>query len=352
MMLHEDDIPVGEKKVQYEWYTDITSAIYNFFRMFQEALYPTLPFGAIAYAVIFYTIPFLVIIIFLARRARGGSALPSGVKRIIASTGDVSAGIAGTKKIPFIRDPQSALVFLKIEENAVKQALTAVDYYVQQGEIDESLKEKYSNLYQSRLQDLQTALSSSAELREVIDSSTAVDKARSDYLRKLAAMSGTTVEPDTSKGGPGSVGMPDTSPTEATTTPSAGPPGATAPSDGAAPSGGPPSGTAPSGGPLGGAPSDGAAPSGGPPSGAVPSGGPPGGGPPSGAAPSAGPPGGAAPSGGPPSDTPAGPPGGAPSSAGPPGGAADAPSTGGGKSTLQSEMLAEMERLRALMSGD
>ena len=339
--------------------------------MFQDALYPTLPFGAIAYAIIFYTIPFLVIIIILARRAKGGSALPEGVKRIIASTGDVSAGIAGTKRIPFVRNPQDALVFLKIEENAVQQALTAVDYYVQQGDIDESLKEKYVNLYQGRLEAVQSAISSSAELREVIDSSTAVDKARSDYLRKLAAMSGTTVEPDSSERGPSSVGVPDSTPTEATTTSTTGPPGGAAPSGGppggVAPSGGPPGGAAPSGGPPGGAapsggPPDGVAPSGGPPGGVAPSGGPPdgvapSGGPPSGVAPSGGPPGGAAPSGGPPggaapSDvTPSATPSDTP--AGPPSGVAVVPSTGGGgKSTLQSEMLAEMERLRALMSGD
>jgi hypothetical protein len=312
--------------VQYEWYTDLTSAIYNFFKMFQEALYPTLPFGAIAYAVMFYTIPFLFIIIILARRAKSGSALPEGVKRIIASTGDVSAGIAGTKKIPFVRNPQDALVFLKIEENAVQQAITAIDYFVQQGEIEEPLKERYVNLYQGRLQAVQEAISSTAELREVIDSSTAVDKARSDYLRKLAAMSGTAVEADTSEAGPSSVGLPDLTPTEATTTTKA-----EVPSD-TVPSGGPPSG---------------AAPSGGPPGGTAPAGGPPGGGPPGGTAPAGGPPGGA------PSDTPASPPGGAPGSSGPPGSAATAPSTGGGgKSTLQSEMLAEMERLRALMSGD
>jgi hypothetical protein len=351
--------------VQYEWYSDLTSALYNFFKMFQDMLYPTLPFGAIAYGAIFYSLFWVIIVLILIRRSKGSGALPEGVKKIIASTGDVSAGIVGTKKIRFVKTPQEALVFLKIEENAVQQALTAVDYYVQQGEIDESTKEKYVNLYQSRLQALQQAISSSAELREVIDSSTAVDKARSDYLRKLEAMSGTAVESDSSESGPSSVGMPDTSPAEATTTTASGPPGGAAPSGGppggAAPSGGPPGGAAPSGGPPGGA-----APSGGPPGGAAPSGGPPGGaapsgGPPGGAAPSSGPPGGAAPGGGPPggaapgeatSGTTTGPPGGAPSSSGPLGGAAAAPSTGGGKSTLQSEMLAEMERLRALMSGD
>ena len=320
-------------------------------------LYPTLPFGAIAYGAIFYTIFWVVIVLFLVHRSKGGGALPEGVKRIIASTGDVSAGIVGTKKIGFVKNPQDALVFLKIEENAVQQALTAVDYYVQQGEIEESMKEKLVNLYQSRLQDLQQAISSSAELREVIDSSSAVDKARSDYLRKLAAMSGTAVEADTTEAGPSSVGMPDSTPTEAPTTgppggaaPSGGPPGGAAPSAGP-PGGGPPGGAAPSGGPPGGGPPGGAAPSGGPPGGAAPSGGPPGG-----AAPSGGPPGGAVPSGGPPggapSEAPSGPPGGVPDSGASPSGAAAAPTTGGGKSTLQSEMLAEMERLRALMSGD
>jgi hypothetical protein len=344
--------------VQHEWYSDLTTALYNFFKMFEDMLFPTLPFGAIAYGAIFYTMFWIIIVLVLVRRSKGGGALPEGVKRIIASTGDVSAGIVGTRKIQFVKNPQDALVFLKIEENAVQQALTAVDYYVQQGEIQESMKEKLVNLYQSRLQALQQAISSSAELREVIDSSTAVDKARSDYLRKLAAMSGTAVEADSTEAGPSSVGMPDSTPTDAPTT---GPPGGAAPSGGppggAAPSGGPPGGAAPSGGPPGGGPPGGAAPSGGPPGGAAPSGGPPGGGPPGGAAPSGGPPGGAVPSDATPSSTapggtPSGPPGGAPDSGGPPSGAAATPTTGGGKSTLQSEMLAEMERLRALMSGD
>jgi hypothetical protein len=319
-------------------YDDIANAILTFYGRIVEIFQPLgLPFGRYAWMLITITGPLIFIILLLARRARrGGSALPEGVKRIIASTGDVSAGIAGTRKIPFIKSPHDALVFLKIEENATQQAITAVDYYVEQGEIEDTLKERYVDFYQTRLQAVQNAISSTAELREVIDSSTAVDKARSDYLRKLAAMSGTAVESDSSAAGPSSVGMPDLSPPESTTVSVSGPPSSAAPSGGppggAAPSGGPPSGGPPSGGPPGGA-----APSGGPPSGAAPSGGLP-----DSAAPSGGPPSGAAPSAGPPSET--------PSPSGPPAGAA--PSTGGGKSTLQSEMLAEMERLRALMSGD
>ena len=182
------------------------------------------------------------------------------------------------------------------------------------------------------------------------------DRARSDYLAKLSAMSGTAIEDDTGKAGPESVGMPD----KVTATP----PSGEAPG-GAPPSGGPSSDGPSGGGAPGGAPSGGP-PDGGPPGGGAPGGGAPGGAPPGGAAPSGGPPGGGAPSGdAPPSDgapggvspgdaTPSVPPGGeAPS--GPPGGAAPdgtPPKAAGGKSSLQSEMLQEMERLKALMGGD
>ena len=257
-------------------------------------------------------IPLLLIIILLVVRGRRSSGidLNEGVKKIIASTGDVSTGMAGVKKVKYIRTPAEALVFLKIEENAIQQALAAVDYYAQQGEMDDSLKTKFIQTYQDRLDAVRNAIAKDEEFKEIVDTSSAVDRARSDYLQKLAAMSGTAVETDDSdKAGPSSVGMPD-----ATTT--------TAPSVEA------PSGEAPSGG----------APSGGPPGGGAPSGGPPGGGAPSGGAPGGGPPGGGAPGGG-------SPPGG-----GAPGG--EAPKPAGGKSSLQSEMLQEMERLKALMGGD
>ena len=236
------------------------------------------------------------------RRAGGGTAnVTDGIQKIIASTGDVSSGMAGAKKLKFLKTPSDALVFLKIEENAIQQALSAIDYYTQQGEISESLKEKFIVSYQTRLETVRSAVAKDEQIKEMVDTGDAIDRARSDYLRKLAAMSGTEVEADTTEGGPTSVGVPGTVSTGQAVTP-----------------------MAPSGGPSGGGP-----PSGGAPGGGVPSGGPPGGG-----APSGGPPGAGVPSG-PPS-------GGAPSS-GP---------SGGGKSSLQSEMLAEMERLKALMSGD
>ncbi len=299
---------------------------------------PYLPFGPIAWFVIVVTVPMAAVIAFLLYTYRfKGSAggLPDGVRRIIASTGDVSSGIAGTKKVRFIKTPGEALVFLKIEENAIQQALTAVDYYTQEGEIDSSLQDKLVSLYQNRFTAVQAAIAKDEELKAVVDADSAMDRARSDYLRKLAAMSGTTVEADTAESGPPSVGAPSAA--------------VVTPSDAAAPSVGPPSGDAPGGGPPGGG-----APSGGsPPGGGAPSGGPPGGVAPSGG----GPPGGGAPSSGPPGDAPSsgipsGPPsGGVPS--GPPGGAlSEKPSGAPGKSSLQSEMLAEMERLRTLMSGD
>ncbi|MHA1740881.1 MAG: hypothetical protein ACTSVD_02190, partial [Candidatus Thorarchaeota archaeon] len=246
---------------------------------------------------------------FLVRRGSRGTSIPVGVQRIIASTGDVSAGLAGTKKIKFIRTPADALVFLKIEENAIQQALAAVDYFAQKGEIDEVMKDKLLATYRDRLDAVRAAIAKDEDLKEIVDTSTAVDRARSDYLRKLAAMSGKAVAVESEAAGPPSVGMPSTTETApSAATPAASPPG-----------GGPPGGGPPGGGPPGGGP---------------PGGGPPGGGPPSGAtaAPSAtptpSPPGAAAPTG----------------TTRPPGGAP--------KSSLQSEMLAEMERLKALMSGD
>ncbi|MFX1559053.1 MAG: hypothetical protein ACFFBL_00535 [Promethearchaeota archaeon] len=299
-----------------------------------------IPFGPIAWMFIIAVLPLFLIIVLLVVRGRRGSGsanVDEGIRKIIASTGDVSAGLAGAKKLRFLKTPAQALVFLKVEENAIEQALSAVDYYNQQGDIDEAIKDKLVTVYQDRLATVRDALAKDEQLKEIVDTSSAVDRARSDYLAKLAAMSGTAVEADTEAGGPSSVGMPDTVSTT--------PPADAAPSEGP-PSGGPPGGGPPSGGP----------PSGGPPGGGPPSGGPPSGDTPSSSAapietapsdvsPSGGPPGGAPPSGGPP--------GGSPGS-GPPGGTAvsDAPKPAGGKSSLQSEMLAEMERLKALMGGD
>jgi len=310
----------------------------DLFRGLSNVFQPYLPFGPIAWFVIVVTVPMAVVIAFLLYTYRfKGSAgrLPDGVHRIIASTGDVSSGIAGTKKVRFIKTPGEALVFLKIEENAVQQALAAVDYYTKEGEIDSSLQDKLVSLYQDRLTAVQAAIAKDEALKAIVDADSAMDRARSDYLRKLAAMSGTTVEVDTTESGPPSVGSPSAA--------------AVTPSDAAAPSAGPPSGGAPGGGPP-----SGGAPSGGPPSGGAPGGGPPSGGAPSGESPSAGAPSGGGPPGGgaPSSGVPSGPPGGGVPS-GPPGGTlSEKPSGAPGKSSLQSEMLAEMERLRTLMSGD
>ena len=271
----------------------------------------------------------IVLLVVRGRRGSGSAGVDEGIRKIIASTGDVSSGLAGAKKLKFLKTPAQALVFLKVEENAIQQALSAVEHFNKQGDIDDAVKDKLVTVYQDRLASVRDALAKDEALKEIVDTSSAVDRARSDYLAKLAAMSGTTVESDTEKAGPSTVEMPSAA--------STGPPSGEAPSGGP-PGGGPPSGEAPSGGPPGGGP-----PSGGPPSGAAPSG-PPGDAAPTEIAPTAG-----TPSGGPPG----GPPSGAPSS-GPPGGAAvsDTPKPAGGKSSLQSEMLAEMERLKALMGGD
>jgi hypothetical protein len=319
-------------------YSEFVNSIVELFRPISDFFQSIgLPFGPIAWMFIIGATPLVLIIILLfirGRRVSGTSDVSEGIRKIIASTGDVSGGMAGAKKLKFLKTPAQALVFLKVEENAIQQALSAIDYYNQQGDIDEAVKDKLAGAYQDRLTAVQDALAKDEQLKEIVDTSSAVDRARSDYLAKLAAMSGTAVEDDAVEAGPTKVGMPekvDTTPTPPSDTPS----------DAAPPSGGPPGGGPPGGGP---------------PSGGPPGGGPPGGGPPSGAPPS-----GPAPSSGPPSDvvpetTPSGPPGGDAPGGEPPGGmtpsGAPPPKTAGGKSSLQSEMLAEMERLKALMGGD
>ncbi len=315
-------------------YSEFAQSIVNLFIPISDFFQSIgIPFGPMAWMFIITVTSLLLIIVLLVvrgRRVSGSAGVDEGIRKIIASTGDVSSGLASAKKLKFLKTPAQALVFLKVEENAIQQALSAIDYYNQQGDIDEAIKDKLVTVYQDRLASVRVALAKDEELKEIVDTSSAVDRARSDYLAKLAAMSGTTVESDSGEAGPTSVGMPEAASAEP-------------------PSGGPPSGGAPSAGP----------PSGGPPSGGAPSAGPPSGGPPGGA-PTSGPPSGGplggttateiSPSAGPPSG---GPPGGAPSS-GPPGGAAigETPKPVGGKSSLQSEMLAEMERLKALMGGD
>ncbi len=323
-------------RLQPSDYSSFTQFIVNLFQPLTDFFTPLgIPFGPIAWFYILTAGPLFLIVVVMAvrgRRAGGGSGVDEGIRKIIASTGDVSGGMAGAKKLKFIKTPADALVFLKIEENAIQQALSAVDYYSQQGDLEEYMKTKITEVYEDRLAAVRDAIAKDEELKEIVDTSSAVDRARSDYLKKLAAMSGTAVEAETDDSGPTSVGTPGA----VATTPSGGPPG------GGAPSGGPPSGGAPGGGP----------PSGGAPSGAAPSGGAPGGGPPGGAAPSGGAPGGGPPGGG----APGGPPGGAASVSTPTASLQapddDAPKPSGGKSSLQSEMLAEMERLKALMGGD
>ncbi len=289
-----------------------------------------IPFGWMAWFYIVTVGPlFIALLVFIRRSRSAGEGLPEGVKAIIASTGDVSTGIAGAKKLKFIKTPNDALIFLKIEENAIKQALSAIDYFAERGELDESIKDQLVAVYQSRLDSVKTAIEKDSELKSIVATDDAIDKARSDYLRKLAAMSGTTVEVDTEDTGPSSVGMPSDAGAQATTQAAA-----TASPGGGAPGGGAPGGGAPGGGAPGGGAPGGGAPGGGAPGGGAPGGGAPGGGAPGGGAPGGGAPGGGAPGGG------------APGGDAPGGGAA------GGKSSLQSEMLAEMERLKALMSGD
>jgi len=218
-------------------YDDIAESILDLFRPIAEALQPLgIPFGRLAWLLIFTIVPLVLIItVLLVRSRRGGGAsanITEGIQKIIASTGDVSAGMAGAKKLKFIKTPGDALVFLKIEENAIQQALSATDYYAQQGEIDDSMKEKIISTYQARLDAVRAAMAKDEQLKEIVDTDTAIDKARSDYLRKMAAMTGTEVETDVEEAGPTSVGMPSSAPTTtpggaapAATTEAAGPPG-------------------------------------------------------------------------------------------------------------------------------
>jgi hypothetical protein len=318
---------------QLQSYQSFTQAIIDLFKPISNFFQRLgIPFGPEAWFFIITVSPLILIILLLVLRGRRTSrttGVDEGIKKIIASTGDVSSGMAGVKKLKFLKTPSEALIFLKIEENAIKQALVAVDYYMQQGDLEESLKSKISQVYEDRLSTVRQAIAKDEELKAIVDTSSAVDRARSDYLQKLAAMSGTTIETDElGEAGPSSVGVPGA---VSTSPPSGGPP------SGAVPSGGPPSGGPPAGGPPSGGPPAGGPPSGGPPGGAVPSGGPP-----SGAVPSGGPQGGGSPSGVSPR-------------VGPPGGAVlgePAPKSTDGKSSLQSEMLQEMERLKALMGGD
>ena len=245
-------------------YQDFTTFIFNLFQGLSDALIPLgIPFGPIAWFYIITVTPLFLIVVLLVvrgRRGSGSASVDEGIKKIIASTGDVSSGLSGSKKLKFLKTPAQALVFLKVEENAIEQALSAVEYYNQQGDIDESTKDKLVAVYQDRLSSVRDALAKDEQLKEIVDTSSAVDKARSDYLAKLAAMSGTEVESDAGEAGPSSVGMPSAA--------STGPPGGGAPSGGA-PSGGAPSGGAPGGGPPGGGAACGGAPSGGPPGGGL-----------------------------------------------------------------------------------
>ncbi|MHA1881856.1 MAG: hypothetical protein ACTSUO_02290, partial [Candidatus Thorarchaeota archaeon] len=259
--------------MQIPFYQEFTTFIQGIFMELQNIFLPLgIPFGWMAWLLIATVSPLFIIILVLFRKSRGaGGDVPEGVKAIIASTGDVSAGMAGTKKLKFIKSPNDALIFLKIEENAIQQALSAIDYFVQRGELDESMKDQLILVYQSRLDSVRTAIEKDEELKSIVATDDAIDKARSDYLRKLAAMSGTTVEVDTEDIGPSSVGMPSDTGTQATTQATT---TATTP-DGGAPGGGAPGGGAPGGGAPGGGAPGGGAPGGGAPGGGAPGGGAP-----------------------------------------------------------------------------
>ena len=162
-------------------YPSLTQAIVELFRPISDFFKGFgIPFGPEAWMFILTVTPLLLIIVLLVVRGRRSSGLnvDEGLRKIIASTGDVSGGMAGVKKVKFLRTPADALVFLKVEENAIQQALAAVDYYAQQGEIDESMKNKFIQLYQDRLDGVRSAIAKDEEFKEIVDTSTAVDRAR------------------------------------------------------------------------------------------------------------------------------------------------------------------------------
>ena len=137
-------------------YTDITQLIYDLFYPLYQMFWPTIPFGPLAwFFVLTYgpTILILIAVVVRGRRKKAGSAnVNEAVQRIIASTGDVSSGIAGTKRFKFLKSPGELMAFLKIEENAIQQALSAAEYYAKQGDIDEAMRDKIVASYQTRLE--------------------------------------------------------------------------------------------------------------------------------------------------------------------------------------------------------
>jgi hypothetical protein len=54
--------------VQYEWYYELRTVIYNFLASIRDMLLPILPFGPIAYGFIFYTIFWIIIVLLVRRR--------------------------------------------------------------------------------------------------------------------------------------------------------------------------------------------------------------------------------------------------------------------------------------------
>ena len=128
-------------------YGDFANQILDLFQPISDFFQSIgIPFGPAAWIVIISNLALVVIILLVVirgRRAGGGSAnVTEAIQKVVASTGDVSGGMAGAKKLKYLKRPADALVFLKVEENAIQQALTAIDYYAQQGEIDEAMKEK------------------------------------------------------------------------------------------------------------------------------------------------------------------------------------------------------------------
>ena len=162
-------------------YTDFTNFILNLFQPLYDFFNPLgIPFGPMAWFVIIVTTPLVVIIIALVirgRRAGGGSSanVTEAIQKVIASTGDVSGGMAGAKKLKYLKKPAEALVFLKVEENAIQQAISAIDYYAQQGEIDEATTSSLrpirydSKLYVERSQRMKSSKRSLQSMRVLIE---------------------------------------------------------------------------------------------------------------------------------------------------------------------------------------
>ena len=86
-------------------YSNFAEAIVELFRPISDFFQGLdIPFGPEAWMFILTTTPLLLIIILLVVRGRrrGGLDVDEGIKKIIASTGVVSGGMAGGKKLKFL----------------------------------------------------------------------------------------------------------------------------------------------------------------------------------------------------------------------------------------------------------